>query len=71
VDHGTRYLYYQQALVQEMGPGILQDFMKFSLETALRFKLEGGWDALTSNLLVTNTNIVANMTYIYRSKNNI
>ena len=26
--------------------------MKFSLETALKFKIDGNWDALTSNLLL-------------------
>jgi hypoxia-inducible factor 1-alpha inhibitor (HIF hydroxylase) len=47
-----KWVYMQQAVVQEMGPKMLDDFMKFSLETALKFKIEGNWDALTSNLLL-------------------
>jgi hypoxia-inducible factor 1-alpha inhibitor (HIF hydroxylase) len=48
----VRCLYYQQPVVQEMGPRIAEDFMKFSLETALMYKVEGAWDALTNNLLL-------------------
>eukprot|EP01035_Chromulina_nebulosa_P040663 gene40663-54985_t len=45
-------LYLQQGLVAEMGPKILEEYKKFSLETALHFKQLGGWDSLTNNLLL-------------------
>ena len=48
----TNYIYYQQSVVQEMGPKLLEEFMKFSLETALKFKIDGNWDSLSSNLLL-------------------
>lgn len=51
----TSYYYLQQAVVQEMGPGMLEDYMKFSLEAAVKFKLAGGWDSFTSNLLLCGT----------------
>jgi hypoxia-inducible factor 1-alpha inhibitor (HIF hydroxylase) len=35
-----------------MGPKILEEYKKFSLETALHFKQLGGWDSLTNNLLL-------------------
>lgn len=58
------HLYYQQPVVQEMGPMIAEDFMKFSLETALMYKVEGGWDALTNNLLLAGpTGVVSPLHY--------
>ena len=48
----SKRLYVQQNLVQELGPALLADYMKFSLETALKFKIVGEWDALTTNLLL-------------------
>ena len=44
--------YLQQGLVAEMGPLILEEYKKFSLETALYYKQLGNWDELTNNLLL-------------------
>ena len=44
--------FFQQGLVAEMGPLILEEYKKFSLETALYYKKIGNWDELTNNLLL-------------------
>lgn len=38
-----------------MGPAMMDEYMKFSLEAALRFKLEGNWDAFSTNLLLVGS----------------
>lgn len=48
----SRQMYLQQSLVAEMGPRVLEEYTKFSLETAALYKQVGGWDAMTSNLLL-------------------
>eukprot|EP01041_Mallomonas_annulata_P007640 gene7640-15640_t len=45
-------LYLQQSVVQEMGQTLLDEYMRFSLETAVKFKQAGNWDAMTTNLLL-------------------
>ncbi len=40
------------SLVQEMGPIILQEYTKFSLNTAELYKMLAGWNDLTQNLLL-------------------
>jgi len=49
-DGESRYL--QQGLVQEMGAGILGEYMRFPRETAQHFQDMGRWDGLTTNLLL-------------------
>lgn len=47
----TKY-YLQSSVVAEMGPRMMEEYTKFSLEAALRFKLQGKWDAFSANLLL-------------------
>jgi hypothetical protein len=35
-----------------MGKNMMEEYMRFSLEAALKFKLVGGWDAFSTNLLL-------------------
>lgn len=48
----SKHKYLQQALVAEMGEEILSEYKKFSLQHAVLFKQMGGWDEMTSNLLL-------------------
>ena len=48
----SHYLYLQQRIVAEMGQEITEEFMQFSLETALNVKQLGNWNELTTNLLL-------------------
>ena len=52
ITEDPKWLYVQQSLVQELGEEVIADYMKFSLETALKFKILGDWDALSTNLLL-------------------
>lgn len=47
--------YLQQAVVVEMGPKMMEEYMRFSLEAALKFKVEGGWDSFSTNLLLVGS----------------
>lgn len=44
--------YLQQSLVAEMGTPILEEYSKFSLQTAALYKVLAGWNAMTHNLLL-------------------
>jgi len=44
--------YLQSSVVADMGTRMSEEYTKFSLDAALRFKLQGKWDAFTSNLLL-------------------
>lgn len=47
------HLYLQQSMVTELGPAMLEAYStSFSFEAALMYKLQGGWDSLSSNLLL-------------------
>lgn len=46
------YHYLHQSLVAEMGSKILEEYSKFSLQTAALYKLLAGWSELTHNLLL-------------------
>jgi hypoxia-inducible factor 1-alpha inhibitor (HIF hydroxylase) len=35
-----------------MGPAMMDEYMKFSLNAAVQFKLAGRWDAFSTNLLL-------------------
>lgn len=48
----TEMRYLQQGVVAEMGPQMLDEYKRFSLEAARRFQNIGGWDSFTSNLLL-------------------
>ena len=49
----NKFVYLQQPVVAELGPLLVEEYIaKFSLETAVMFKLAGGWDAMSSNLLL-------------------
>jgi hypoxia-inducible factor 1-alpha inhibitor (HIF hydroxylase) len=53
IPHNDRkYHYLHQSLVAEMGPRILEEYSKFSLQTAALYKLLAGWGELTHNLLL-------------------
>lgn len=47
-----KYHYLHQSLVAEMGPRILEEYTKFSLQTAALYKVLAGWNELTHNLLL-------------------
>lgn len=47
-----RYHYLHQSLVAEMGPKILEEYSKFSFQTAALYKLLANWGELTHNLLL-------------------
>ena len=51
-DHSKEQRYLQQGLVQEMGPAILGEYMRFPFDAARRFQKVGRWDGLTTNLLL-------------------
>ena len=46
------HYYLQQAVVAEMGPSMMAEYTKFSLEAAVKFKLTGKWDQFSTNLLL-------------------
>lgn len=48
----TPKYYLQTSMVAEMGPKMMEEYTRFSLEAALQFKLKGQWDAFTTNLLL-------------------
>lgn len=48
----NRFYYLQQSMVQDMGPRMMAEYMRFPLDYALRFKKIGNWDELTTNLLL-------------------
>lgn len=46
------YCYLNQTLVAEMGPRILEEYSKFSLQTAALYKVLAGWNEMMHNLLM-------------------
>lgn len=46
------YCYLNQSLVAEMGPKILEEYSKFSLQTAALYKVLAGWNEMMHNLLM-------------------
>lgn len=48
----TLYRYLQQGVVQEMGVKMIEEYSRFSLEAALKFKIAADWDAFSTNLLL-------------------
>jgi len=46
------FRYLQQGVVQEMGEKMIEEYSRFSLEAALKFKIAGDWDAFSTNLLL-------------------
>jgi hypoxia-inducible factor 1-alpha inhibitor (HIF hydroxylase) len=47
-----KYNYLHQSLVAEMGKPILEEYSKFSLQTAALYKMLANWGEMTSNLLL-------------------
>lgn len=50
-EEDRHYHYLHQSLVAEMGPKILDEYSKFSLQTVALYKLLAGWNEMTHNLL--------------------
>eukprot|EP01038_Epipyxis_sp_PR26KG_P013074 gene13074-17524_t len=51
-NNNTNNYYLQQGLVAEMGPRILEEYVKFSFDAAANYKNIGQWNELTNNLLL-------------------
>lgn len=50
-NNNQEFHFLHQTLVAEMGPRILEEYTKFSLQTASLYKVLAGWNELTHNLL--------------------
>eukprot|EP01031_Cornospumella_fuschlensis_P028003 gene28003-33816_t len=51
-NNNEQFYYLQNGLYAEMGPRILEEYQKLSLETAATYKIVGKWQELTRNLLL-------------------